>query len=66
MTTRPPPKVKKRRQGWSHHIYALYDHRWQIEAGFKDLNRITPSSNARSEARKFIMTTVMYCVYNSW
>ncbi|MHA1340243.1 MAG: hypothetical protein ACTSO2_09745 [Promethearchaeota archaeon] len=28
MTTCPPPKVKKRRQGWSHHICALYDHRW--------------------------------------
>ncbi|MHA1396056.1 MAG: hypothetical protein ACTSRZ_21335 [Promethearchaeota archaeon] len=42
MTARPPPKVKKRRQGWSHHICALYDHRWQIEMGFKDLNRITP------------------------
>ncbi|MHA1339210.1 MAG: transposase [Promethearchaeota archaeon] len=66
MTMCPPPKVKKRRQGWSHHICALYDHRWQIETGFKDLNRITPSSNARSEARKFIMTTVRYWVYNIW
>ncbi|MHA1396070.1 MAG: hypothetical protein ACTSRZ_21405, partial [Promethearchaeota archaeon] len=39
---------------------------WQIETGFKDLNRITPPSNARSEARKFIMTTVRYWVYNNW
>ncbi|MHA1895782.1 MAG: hypothetical protein ACTSU2_00165 [Promethearchaeota archaeon] len=27
MTTRPPPKVKRLRQGWIHHICAVYDHR---------------------------------------
>lgn len=65
-TTKPPPKGKKACQGWAHHICDVYDHRWQIETGFKDLNRISPPSNARTNERKLLMFSVRYWVYNCW
>ena len=65
-TTKPPPKGKKQRQGWARHICSTYDHRWQIETGFRDLNRISPSSNARTNTRKLFMCSVRYWVYNVW
>ncbi|MBD3353902.1 MAG: hypothetical protein GF364_20635 [Candidatus Lokiarchaeota archaeon] len=65
-TTNDPPRGDKARRGWSLNILLMYDHRWQIDTGFKDLNRITPSSNAHTEERKFLMTSVMYWAYNCW
>lgn len=66
LTTYQPPKGKKSKQGWAVQICNRYHKRWQIETGFRDLNRIAPPSNARTNARKFLMTTVRYWVYNCW
>ena len=65
-TTVCPPAGKKKRQGWAVQICRVYDHRWQIETGFRDLNRITPSSNARTNSRTLFMFSIRYWVYNAW
>ena len=66
LTTVKPPTGKKKRQGWAVQICRVYDHRWQIETGFRDINRISPPSNARTNTRKFFMASVRYWVFNSW
>jgi Transposase DDE domain len=65
-TTVKPPKGKKKQQGWAMQICRVYEHRWQIETGFRDLNRISPPSNARTNTRKLFMCSVRYWVYNAW
>lgn len=65
-TTVRPPAGKKNRQGWAVRICRVYDHRWQIETGFRDLNRITPPSNARTNTRKLFMFSIRYWIYNAW
>jgi len=65
-TTVRPPVGKKKRQGWAVQICRVYDHRWQIETGFRDLNRISPPSNARTNTRKLFMCSARYWVYNAW
>ena len=66
MTTVPPPLGGRKRQGWSVQICRVYDRRWQIETGFRDLNRVSPSSNARTNTRKLFMSSVRYWAFNSW
>lgn len=66
MTTEHPPKGRKARQGWAMQIFHRYTSRWHIETGFRDLNRITPTSNARTNGRKFFMNTVRYWIFNCW
>jgi len=66
LTTVQPPAGKKKCQGWAIQICRVYDHRWQIETGFRDLNRISPPSNARTNARKLFMCSVRYWMYNVW
>ena len=66
VTTFPPPAGNKQRQGWAVGICRKYDRRWQIETGFRDLNRISPPSNAHTNARKFLMRSVQYWAYNAW
>ena len=66
LTTKPPPRGKKARQGWAVSICQKYDRRWQIETGFRDLNRMGPPSNAHTNARKFLMRSIQYWVYNAW
>lgn len=66
MTTIKPPKGKKARQGWAVQICHMYDSRWNIETGFRDLNRESPPSNARTNTRKFFMFTVRLWVFNAW
>lgn len=66
LITQKPPTGKKRRQGWATQIFRRYKHRWQIETGFRDLNRIAPPSNAHTNERKLFMACVRYWVYNCW
>jgi Transposase DDE domain len=66
ITSHPPPKGKKRCQGWARQICHRYDHRWQIESGFRDLNRTTPPSNARTNGRKHLMFSVRFWIFNAW
>ncbi|WP_371803576.1 transposase [Candidatus Lokiarchaeum ossiferum] len=66
MTTKPPPKRKKAQQGWATNICQKYDRRWQIETGFRDINRLGPPSNAHTKARKFAIRAVQYWLYNAW
>jgi hypothetical protein len=66
ITTFPPLKGIKQLQGWSVGICRKYDRRWQIETGFKDLNRMCPPSNAWTNDRKYLMRSVHYWIYNCW
>jgi hypothetical protein len=66
VTTDKPPKGRKARQGWAMQICLHYKHRWHIETGFRDLNRIAPVSNARTNSRKYLMNTMRYWIFNSW
>ncbi|QEE16161.1 transposase [Promethearchaeum syntrophicum] len=66
MTTKPPPRCKKAQQGWASSICQKYDRRWQIETGFRDINRLGPPSNAHTNARKLTMRSVQYWLYNAW
>lgn len=65
-TTFTSPSGKKQRHGWAIGICKKYDKRWQIETGFRDLNRISPPSNAHTNARKYMMRSAQYWVYNAW
>jgi len=66
ITTFQPPPGKREQQGWAVGICNKYDRRWQIETGFKDLNRTSPPSNARTNDRKYLMRSVQYWTYNCW
>jgi len=43
-----------------------YKDQWHVETGFRDLNRIAPPSNARTNERKLFMFAVRYWVFNAW
>ena len=60
-----PPSRTKQKQGWAVGICKKYDKRWQIETGFRDLNRISHPSNAHTNARKFLMRSAQYWTYNA-
>ena len=47
-------------------ICKKYDIRWQIETGFRDINRLGPPSCAHTNNRKFLMRSTQYWVYNAW
>jgi hypothetical protein len=66
VTNIPPPRGKKAQQGWAVKICHAYDSRWNIETGFRDLNRIGNLSNARKNERKFFMFSLRFWVFNAW
>jgi len=65
-TNIPPPRGKRACQGWAVRICHAYDSRWNIETGFRDLNRIGELSNARTNERKFFMFSLRFWVFNAW
>ena len=66
LTTERPPSGPRARQAWAENICRLYKDRWHIETGFRDLNRIAPPSNARTNERKLLMCAVRFWVFNAW
>ena len=66
ITTHHPPRSMRARQGWGVGICERYHRRWQIETGFRDCNRLGPTSNARTNTRQFLMESVKLWVYNAW
>jgi hypothetical protein len=66
ITNIQPPRGKKAQQGWAVKICHAYDPRWNIETGFRDLNRIGEISNARKNVRKFFMFSLRFWVFNMW
>jgi hypothetical protein len=66
LTTARPPSGQRTRQAWAEDICRAYKNRWHIETGFRDLNRIAPPSNARTNERKLFMCGVRFWVFNAW
>lgn len=66
VTSIAPPRGRKAQQGWAVQICHAYDPRWNIETGFRDLNRIGELSNARTNERKFFMFSLRFWVFNAW
>jgi hypothetical protein len=66
LTTAPPPSGPRARQVWAEDICRAYKARWHVETGFRDLNRLAPPSNARTNGRKLFMCAVRYWVFNAW
>jgi hypothetical protein len=66
LTTERPPSGPHARQAWAEDICRSYKDRWHIETGFRDLNRIAPPSNARTNERKLLMCAVRFWVFNAW
>ncbi|HMF31803.1 MAG TPA: hypothetical protein VKK79_10330 [Candidatus Lokiarchaeia archaeon] len=65
-TTARPPSGPRARQAWAADICKTYKSRWHIETGFRDLNRVAPPSNARTNERKIFMSAVRLWVFNAW
>jgi len=66
VTTDKPPKSKKSRQSWAVRLCQRYHVRWQIETGFRDVKRMAPESNARTNARKLLMFSARFWGFNLW
>lgn len=66
ITTVPPPPSPRARQVWAEDTCRAYKDRWHIETGFRDLNRLAPPSNARTNGRKLFICAVRYWVFNAW
>lgn len=66
VTTDKPPKQKKAKQSWAVRLCQRYHVRWQIETGFRDVKRMTPESNARTNARKLLMFSARFWGFNLW
>lgn len=64
VTTDKPPKSKKVRQRWAVRLCQRYHVRWQIETGFRDVKRMVPESNARTNARKLLMFSARFWGFN--
>jgi hypothetical protein len=66
VTTAPAPRGKKARQRWAVRLCQRYHVRWQIETGFRDVKRMAPSSNARTNGRKLLMFSARFWGFNLW
>ena len=66
ITTISPPKKKSALVRWGLGLAQDIRHRWQIETGFRDLNRINPTSHARDHETKTLMFAFQMFVYNAW
>ncbi len=66
VTTDKPPKQKKAKQSWAVRLGQRYHARWQIETGFRDVKRMAPESNARTNARKLLMFSARFWGFNLW
>ena len=49
------PKNKRRWIRWGMGLEGRFSKRWQIETGFRDMNRILPTHHARKDSTKILM-----------
>ena len=66
VTTAKPPRSKKARQRWAVRLCQRYHVRWQIETIFRDVKRMVPASNARTNGRKLLMFSARFWGFNLW
>ncbi len=66
VTTAKPPRSKKARQRWAVRLCQRYHVRWQIETSFRDVKRMVPASNARTNCRKLLMFSAAFWGFNLW
>ncbi len=66
VVTAPPPANKQKRAAWLRELARYYKHRWYIETGFRDLDRIQPTCHARTDAAKIFCTMMRCWLYNAW
>jgi hypothetical protein len=66
VTTDKAPKTKKAKQSWAVRLCQRYHVRWQIETGFRDVKRMAPESNARTNVRKLLMFSTRFWGFNLW
>lgn len=66
ITTEKPPPSKHKWVRWGLRIVQIFRNRWRIETGYSDLNRIFPTSHARSNSTKKFMITLRMFIYNAW
>lgn len=66
ITTFRAPKNKRRWIRWGMGLVRRFSKRWQIETGFRDMNRILPTSHARKYCTKTLMFAMQMWIYNIW
>jgi hypothetical protein len=66
ITTFKAPKSKRRWIRWGMGLVRRFSKRWQIETGFRDMNRIFPTSHARKHSTKTLMFAMQMWNYNIW
>jgi len=66
ITTFKPPKSRRRWTRWGMGLVRRFSKRWQIETGFRDMNRIFPMSHARNPATKTLMFAMQMWNYDIW
>jgi len=66
ITTIKAPKNKRRWIRWGMGVVRRFSKRWQIETGFRDMNRILPISHARKHSTKTLMFATQMWNYNIW
>jgi hypothetical protein len=66
ITTFKAPRNKRRWIKWGMGLVRRFSKRWQIETGFRDMNRILPTSHARKYSTKTFMFAMQMWNYNIW
>ena len=63
MTTEQP---RGKRSSWASRISLFYRHRWMIETGFSDLNRINRRWKSNHDNVRYLDMLARLLLYNSW
>lgn len=66
VTTRRAPRAKHRLTRWGMGVVKRFRKRWRLETGFRDCDRFTPTSHARSNETKTFMFVLDAFLYNAW
>jgi hypothetical protein len=66
ITTFHAPRNKRKWIRWGMGLVRRFSKRWQIETGFRDMNRILPTSHARKHSTKTLMFAMQMWNYNIW
>ncbi len=66
VTTESPPREKGKLVRWGLAIAQGFRRRWRIESGFRDLNRLFPTSHARSNDSKQLWLVLRMFAFNAW
>jgi len=66
VTTERPPRERGKLVPWGLSLVAAFRRRWRIETGFRDLNRLFPTSHARSNSAKMFVLALQMFTFNAW